>query len=294
MKRPEQTHKRSFSEPNGRRARICSAAFSLRGGFLLVSTAAGILLRYAFRVHNFERWKRTVECRTGQPASRCTMQLPRTRTLSSSESAGRPLIGHARKCGKTVSPAEIMRVASTSRRWSVRRAGNGLRPAEDRSRPRIQGLTIHDPVYGRTCTPTVTNLAWDSWSFCHERHQVPKCILIVDDSALIRRMIRETLEQHAGWEVSGEAVNGREAIEKAQQLKPDLIVLDLSMPVMNGLEAARVLKGLFPSLPLVMFTNFDTPQLTNEALSAGVSAVVSKSKLAGVVDEIQALLEPVS
>ena len=123
---------------------------------------------------------------------------------------------------------------------------------------------------------------------------MPKCILIVDDSALIRRMIHETLEQQDGWEVCGEAADGREAIEKAQQLKPDLIVLDLSMPVMNGLEAARVLKGLFPSLPLVMFTNFDTPQLTNEALSAGVSAVVSKSKLADLVDEIQALLEPVS
>ncbi len=122
---------------------------------------------------------------------------------------------------------------------------------------------------------------------------MPKCILIVDDSALIRRMIHETLEQQDGWEVCGEAADGREAIEKAQQLKPDLIVLDLSMPVMNGLEAARVLKGLFPSLPLVMFTNFDTPQLTNEALSAGVSAVVSKSKLADLVDEIQALLEPV-
>ena len=79
---------------------------------------------------------------------------------------------------------------------------------------------------------------------------MPKCILIVDDSALIRRMIHETLEQQDGWEVCGEAADGREAIEKAQQLKPDLIVLDLSMPVMNGLEAARVLKGLFPSLPL--------------------------------------------
>lgn len=63
-------------------------------------------------------------------------------------------------------------------------------------------------------------------------------------------MIHETLEQQDGWEVCGEAADGREAIEKAQQLKPDLIVLDLSMPVMNGLEAARVLKGLFPSLPL--------------------------------------------
>jgi DNA-binding NarL/FixJ family response regulator len=121
---------------------------------------------------------------------------------------------------------------------------------------------------------------------------VPKCILIVDDSALIRRMIRETLEQHGGWEVSGEAADGREAIEKAQRLKPDLIVLDLSMPVMNGLEAARELQRLLPSLPLVMFTNFTSPQLSKEALSAGVSAVVSKDKIEDLVHSIQALLEP--
>jgi DNA-binding NarL/FixJ family response regulator len=77
-------------------------------------------------------------------------------------------------------------------------------------------------------------------------------------------------------------------------IKPDVVVLDLSMPVMNGLEAARELKRISPSLPLVMFTDFNLPQLTNQALSAGVSAVVSKSEAAGLVDEIQALLEPVS
>jgi two-component system chemotaxis response regulator CheB len=66
---------------------------------------------------------------------------------------------------------------------------------------------------------------------------VLKFILIVDDSALIRSMIRETLEQHGGWEVSDEAADKREAIEKAQRLKPDLVVLP-SMPTMNGLEAA--------------------------------------------------------
>jgi DNA-binding NarL/FixJ family response regulator len=104
----------------------------------------------------------------------------------------------------------------------------------------------------------------------------------------------ETLEQQDGWEVCGEAADGREAIEKAKQLKPDLVVLDLSMPVMNGLEAARKLKSLYPCLPLLMFTNFASPQLTNEALSAGVSAVVSKDKIEGLLHSIQALLEPVS
>jgi DNA-binding NarL/FixJ family response regulator len=122
---------------------------------------------------------------------------------------------------------------------------------------------------------------------------VSKHILIVDDSALLRRIIRETLEQQNGWEVSGEAANGREAIEKAQELRPDLIVLDLAMPVMNGLEAARALKRLLPRVPVLMFTNFDAAHLKREALAAGVRAVVSKSgSLQSLVSAIQGLLEP--
>jgi len=73
-----------------------------------------------------------------------------------------------------------------------------------------------------------------------------------------------------------------------------LLVLDLSMPVMNGLEAARELKRLLPSVALVMFTSFATAHLKQEALSAGVSALVSKSEPADLVTDIQALLEPAS
>jgi len=124
--------------------------------------------------------------------------------------------------------------------------------------------------------------------------EVGKCILIADDSPVIRKTLRQTLEREDAWEVCGEAADGRQAVEKAQRLKPDLVVLDLSMPVMNGLEAARELTRISPSLPLVMFTNFDTPQLTNEALSAGVRAVVPKSEIRGLVDEIQVLLESAS
>jgi DNA-binding NarL/FixJ family response regulator len=117
---------------------------------------------------------------------------------------------------------------------------------------------------------------------------------IADDSPVSRKTLRQTPEREDAWEVCGEAADGREAIEKAQRLKPDVVVLDLSMPLMNGLDAARELKRLLPSLPLVMFTNFNMPELTNEALSAGVRAVVSKSEPAGLVSEIQALLEPAS
>ena len=79
-----------------------------------------------------------------------------------------------------------------------------------------------------------------------------KFILIADDSAAIRDALRELLEGEADWRVCGEAENGREAIQQAEQLHPDLIVLDLSMPVMNGLEAGRQLKILLPTVPLVM------------------------------------------
>ncbi len=128
-----------------------------------------------------------------------------------------------------------------------------------------------------------------------ERNWVSKRILIVDDSDPVRKAVREVLEQQDGWEVSGEAANGLDAIEKAQRLRPDLILLDLSMPVMNGLEAARELTRLLPRVPLLMFTNFDTQQLKQAALSAGAASVVSKNESTAVlVSKIHTLLEPAS
>ena len=124
---------------------------------------------------------------------------------------------------------------------------------------------------------------------------MPKRLLIVDDSPIIRKMLRETFELQEGWEVCGEAADGREGVEKAQQLKADLIVLDLSMPVMNGLEAARELSRLLPSVPVLLYTNYETPQLKQEALSDGVRAVVSKSESVGaLVSSIQDLLAAVA
>src|SRR5438876_8473159 len=81
-----------------------------------------------------------------------------------------------------------------------------------------------------------------------------KAVLVVDDNALIRQALCELFKREADFEVCGEAENRREAIEKAQELRPHLIVLDLSMPVMNGLDAARVLKRLMPTVPLIMYS----------------------------------------
>ncbi len=78
-----------------------------------------------------------------------------------------------------------------------------------------------------------------------------KSVLIVDDVEIIRRALCQLFTSEADFDVCGEAENGREAIEKAQELRPDLIVLDLSMPVMNGIDAARVLRRLMPAVPLI-------------------------------------------
>jgi DNA-binding NarL/FixJ family response regulator len=90
-------------------------------------------------------------------------------------------------------------------------------------------------------------------------------------------------KQEADFEVCGEAENGKEAIEKAQELRPDLIVLDLSMPVMNGFDAARVLRRLMPTVPLIIYSAFGDKFAKNPARLIGISEVVSKSEHASVL-----------
>ena len=122
-----------------------------------------------------------------------------------------------------------------------------------------------------------------------------KSVLIVDDNEIIRRGLRELFTAEPDFDVCGEAENGREAIEKAQELHPDLIVLDLSMPVMNGIDAARVLRKLMPTLPLMIFSEDSDALSEAEARSAGVSALVSKSEHVSVlVAKARALLYPVA
>jgi DNA-binding NarL/FixJ family response regulator len=101
-------------------------------------------------------------------------------------------------------------------------------------------------------------------------------ILIVDDSPQIRNMVRIWLESDDKFEVCGEAADGMEGIEKALQLKPDLIVLDLLMPRMNGLQAAKALQSKMPEVPIILFTLFPDSELANQARDAGVSTVLSK------------------
>jgi two-component system, chemotaxis family, chemotaxis protein CheY len=112
---------------------------------------------------------------------------------------------------------------------------------------------------------------------------VAKSVLIVDDNAFVRHALCELFKHEADFEVCGEAENGREAIEKAQELRPALIVLDLSMPVMNGFDAARVLKRLMPTVALIMYSALGDEFLEYRAHLIGFSEVVSKSEHASVL-----------
>jgi DNA-binding NarL/FixJ family response regulator len=104
-----------------------------------------------------------------------------------------------------------------------------------------------------------------------------KQILIVDDSPMVRRMVRGSVESKTDWQVCGEAENGQEAVRMVEELNPDLVVLDLSMPVMNGLEAARHIAVNAPNTALLMYTMQDSSQLLKEAEAAGINEVITKS-----------------
>jgi DNA-binding NarL/FixJ family response regulator len=116
-----------------------------------------------------------------------------------------------------------------------------------------------------------------------------KSILIVDDSPHVRRSLRRLLETKHDWVVS-EAENGGDAIDRAKELRPDLIVIDLAMPVLNGIVASSVLKQIMPAAPIVMFTAFSDPHIKRMAMAAGLDSFVDKSEspetLLGCIEQL--------
>src|SRR5271155_4446702 len=121
---------------------------------------------------------------------------------------------------------------------------------------------------------------------------MPKSIMIVDDNEMIRRSLRELLSDKGDWTICAEAADGREAVEKARYYLPDLIVLDFSMPNMDGVEAARRLKDILPTTSIVMLTAFKEKLLEEQAYKAGISWVLSKSEATKVLDFARILLRP--
>src|ERR1700730_13238617 len=111
-----------------------------------------------------------------------------------------------------------------------------------------------------------------------------RSILLVDDSDFERFTIRAAVEGLTDFRVCGEAANGVEAIKKATELKPDLVVMDLAMPLMNGLEAANILKSSMPEVPIVLLTLY-ADQMRPRSSAFGVATILSK------VDGLTPLLE---
>ena len=103
-------------------------------------------------------------------------------------------------------------------------------------------------------------------------------ILIVDDHELMRGGLRSLLGSLPEWEVCGEAVDGVEAVEKAKELKPDVVVLDINMPILNGLEAVRLIRKEVPQTQVVMLSRYEAAEMRAKALEAGAREYVPKSQ----------------
>jgi two-component system, NarL family, response regulator NreC len=116
-------------------------------------------------------------------------------------------------------------------------------------------------------------------------------VLIADDNDIVRYTLSRLFKAAPEFEVLGEAGTGQEAVVKAEQLRPDLVILDLSMPVLNGLEAAHILRQKLPDLRLILYTAHDGDVVEGTAVAAGFNAVIPKSKTpASVLTEARLLL----
>jgi DNA-binding NarL/FixJ family response regulator len=115
-------------------------------------------------------------------------------------------------------------------------------------------------------------------------------ILIADDHEVVRRGLCTLLQSHEGWEICGEAKDGRETVEKAKQVKPDVVILDVGMPNLNGLAATRQLLQQNPQQKVIVLTITDSDQVIREALDAGARGFVLKSDAArDLVSAVEAL-----
>jgi len=105
-------------------------------------------------------------------------------------------------------------------------------------------------------------------------------IVIADDHEIVRQGIRRILETQTGWEICAEAENGEAAVALAHRLKPDAIIMDISMPLMSGLEATRQISGLKANIPILVFTMHETATLAESARKVGARGILSKSDAA--------------
>jgi len=114
--------------------------------------------------------------------------------------------------------------------------------------------------------------------------------LIVDDSELVRRSLRSVLQANPEWEIVGEAGDGAAAIEMFRELRPNIVILDFQMPGINGIETARRMAEIAPSIPIVLFTQHASTDLERHAKQVGIRSVVSKTNAFPMVGTIETLL----
>src|SRR5215470_17456312 len=107
---------------------------------------------------------------------------------------------------------------------------------------------------------------------------MPPRILIAEDRASMRNTLRHLFTLYSKWDVCGEAVDGKQAIDAAVALKPDLVLLDYKMPNGDGIQAASEIRQKLPETPIVMFTLYKTDELESQARQVGVKAVISKEE----------------
>jgi two-component system nitrate/nitrite response regulator NarL len=120
----------------------------------------------------------------------------------------------------------------------------------------------------------------------------PARILVADDQAMIRDGVRLLFESQTKFHVCGEAVNGQEAIDKAQELLPDLIIIDITMPVLNGFDAARMIRKLCPNVPILILSMHNSKQLIEEARKIGARGYVAKMEMdEHLVDAVHSVLK---
>jgi DNA-binding NarL/FixJ family response regulator len=108
-------------------------------------------------------------------------------------------------------------------------------------------------------------------------------VLVVDDHETVRRGVSSILEARKDIEICGEASNGQEGVEKTSELNPDLIVLDVTMPVLDGFSAARQIRTILPEVPILILSMHDGTSIVREAQQAGVQGFVTKSQAGSVL-----------
>ena len=121
--------------------------------------------------------------------------------------------------------------------------------------------------------------------------EMAKTILIADDSAQVRKYVAKLLRANEDFELCEEAVDGFDALAKAKECHPDLIILDLGMPVMNGLETARELKRVMPVVPIILFTLHGDVVSDEQASSSGIDLVIAKSDISKLSEHVRSLLQ---